>query len=212
MPSKTAVIAYHYHVLSGHQQLFDQVESRICTAYRKGFSVVEITRIIGSKKADYAHAVLVKQKVINQGKRGRPAKDSVPLVMSSYLSRRSLSFAKWCAGWGIDIWDAGHAIGENADGPVLDAVRRDFPGCYVKLRKLKTYPDYVHPPQCRSNKLEAKVFWDDGEHCYRAEQIENSIVLGFGLSMEDAIRNLKVSHNFGLMLVRLEAGCGLSCS
>jgi len=209
MPSKTAVIAYHYHVLSGHQQLFDQVESRICTAYRKGFSVVEITRTIGSKKADYAHAVLVKHKVISQGKRGRPAKDSVPPVMSSYLSRRSLSFAKWCAGWGFDIWDAGHAIRENADGPVLDAVRRDFPGCYVKMRKLKEYPDYVHPPQCRSNKLEAKVIWDDGEHCYRAEQIENSGVLGFGLSMEDAIRNLKVSHNFGLMLVRLEAGCGI---
>lgn len=209
MPSKTAVIAYHYHVLSGHQQLFDQVESRICTAYRKGFSVVEITRIIGSKKADYAHAVLVKHKVINQGKRGRPAKDSVPPVMSSYLSRRSLSFAKWCAAWGFDIWGAGHAIRENADGPVLDAVRRDFPGCYVKLRKLKTYPDYVHPPQCRSNKLEAKVIWDDGEHCYRAEHMENSRVLGFGLSMEDAIRNLKVSHNFGLMLVRLTAGCGI---
>jgi hypothetical protein len=211
MPSKTAVIAYHYHVLSGHQQLFDQVESRICTAYRKGFSVVEITRIIGSKKADYAHAVLVKHKVISQGKRGRPAKDSVPPVMSSYLSRRSLSYAKWCAGWGFDIWDAGHAIRENADGPVLDAVRRDFPGCYVKLRKLKAYPDYVHPPQCRSNKLEAKVIWDDGEHCYRAEQIENSGVRGFRLSMEDAIRNLKVSHNFGLMLVRLEAGCKISC-
>ena len=128
-------------------------ESRICTAYRKGFSVVEITRIIGSKKADYAHAVLVKQKVINQGKRGRPAKDSVPLVMSSYLSRRSLSFAKWCAGWGFDIGDAGYAIRENADGPVLDAVRRDFPGGYVKLRKLKEYP--IHPPQCPSNKLEA---------------------------------------------------------
>jgi len=210
MPSKTAVIAYHYHVLSGHQQLFDQVESRICTAYQKGFSVVEITRIIGSKKADYVHAVLVKHKVISQGKRGRPAKDSVPPVMSSYLSRRSLSFAKWCAGWGFDIWDAGHAIRENGDGPVLEAVRRDFPGCYVKMRKLKEYPDYVHPPQCRPNKLEAKVIWDDGEHCYRAEQIENSIVRGFGLSMEDAIRNLKVSHNFGLMRVRLEAGCGVS--
>jgi hypothetical protein len=209
MPSKTAVIAYHYHVLSGHKQLFDQVENRICAAYRKGFSVVEITRIIGSKKADYAHAVLVKHKVISQGKRGRPAKDSVPPVMSSYLSRRSLSFAKWCAGWGFDIWDAGHAIRENANGPVLDAVRRDFPGCYVKLRKLKAYPDYVHPPQCRSNKLEAKVIWDDGEHCYRAEQIANTGVFGFGLSMEDAIRNLKVSHNFGLMLVRLEAGCGI---
>jgi len=153
MPSKTAVIAYHYHVLSGHQQLFDQVESRICTAYRKGLSVVEITRIVGSKKADYAHSVLVKHKVISQGKRGRPAKDSVPPVMSSYLSRRSLSFAKWCAGWGFDIGDAGYAIRENADGPVLDAVRRDFPGGYVKLRKLKEYP--IHPPQCPSNKLEA---------------------------------------------------------
>ena len=212
MPSKTAVIAYHYHVLSGHQQLFDQVESRICTAYRKGFSVVEITRIIGSKKADYAHAVLVKHKVINQGKMGAAGKG---LRAPGYVKLPEQTIPLLCqmvAGWGFDIWDAGHAIRENADGPVLDAVRRDFPGCYVKLRKLKAYPDYVHPPQCRSNKLEAKVIWDDGEHCYRAEQIENSGVRGFRLSMEDAIRNLKVSHNFGLMLVRLEAGCGVSCS
>jgi hypothetical protein len=209
MPSKNAIIAYRFHVLSGHQQLFNQVEGHIRNAYRKGFSVVEITRIIGSKKADYAHAVLVKHRVINQGKRGRPAKNSVPPVMATYLSRRSLSFAKWCAGWEFDIWDAGYAIRENADGPVLDAVRRDFPGCYVKMLKLKGYPDYVHPPQCPSKKLEANVIWDDGELCYRAEKIENSTVRGYGLSMEDAIRNLKVSHNFGLMLVRLEAGCGL---
>ena len=212
MPSKNAIIAYRFHVLSGHMQLFYQVENRICAAYQSGFSVVEITRIIGSKKADYAHAVLVKHRVINQGKRGRPAKDSVPPVLATYLSRRSLSFAKWCAGWGFDIWDAGHAIRENADGPVLDAVRRDFPGCYVKMRKLKVYPDYVHPPQCRSNKLEANVIWDDVELCYRAEQIENNSVRGYGLRMEDAIRNLKVSHNFGLILVRLTAGCGISCS
>lgn len=212
MPSKTAIIAYRFHILSGHQQLFDQVEGCICTAYRKGFSVVEITRIIGSKKADYAHAVLVKHRVINQGKRGRPAKDSVPPVLATYLSRRSLSFAKWCAGWGFDIWYAGHAIRENADGPVLEAVRRDFPGCFVKMLKLKEYPDYVHPPQCPSNKLEANVIWDDEELCYRAEKVEDRTVRGYGLSMEDAIRNLKVSHNFGLMLVRLEAGCGLSCS
>ena len=204
MPSKTAIIAYRFHVMSGHQQLFDQVEGRICTAYRKGFSVVEITRIIGSKKADYAHAVLVKHRVINQGKRGRPAKDSVPPVLATYLSRRSLSFAKWCAAWEFDIGDAGHAIRENADGPVLDAVRRDFPGCYVKMRKLKEYP-----PLCPSNKLEANVIWDDEELCYRAEKVEDRTVRGYGLSMEDAIRNLKVSHNFGLMLVRLEAGCGL---
>jgi len=209
MPSKAAVIAYRFHVLSGHQQLFDQVEDRICAAYKKGFSVVEITRIIGSKKADYAHAVLVKHLVIKQGKRGRPAKDSVPPVLAAYLSRRSLSFAKWCAGWEFDIWDAGHAIREHADGPVMDAVRRDFPGCYVKMNELKEYPDYVHPPQCPSKKLEANVIWDDVELCYRAEKIENCAVRGYGLSMGDAIRNLKVSHNFGLMLVRLEAGCGL---
>lgn len=176
MPSKTAVIVYHYHVLSGHQQLFDQVESRICTAYRKGFSVVEITRIIGSKKADYVHAVLVKHKVISQGKRGRPAKDSVPPVMSSYLSRRSLSFAKWCAGWGFDIWDAGQAISENGDGPVLEAVRRDFPGCYVKVAQAQGIPKICPPPQCPSNKLEANVIWDNEELCYRAEKIENSTV------------------------------------
>ena len=66
----------------------------------------------------------------------------------------------------------------------------------------------LNPPQCPSNKLEANVIWDDEDICYRAEKVENRTV-GYRLSMEDATRNLKVSHNFGLMLVRLEAGCGL---
>lgn len=207
MPSKAAVIAYRYHVLSGHSSLFEQVESRICSAHRKGFSVVEITRIIGSRKADYAHAVLVKRGEIMPGKRGRPAKGSIPGSIGLYLRKRSLSFAKWCAGWGFDLAEAASAIVAVCDGEVLEAVRRDFPGCYRKIRGLEKHAPYVRPPNCPSPKLEANIIWDEGEFCYRAEQLENRQVRGYGFSMEDAIRNLKVSHNFRLMLVRLAEGC-----
>jgi hypothetical protein len=207
MPSKAAVIAYHYHILSGHPAHFDQVESRICAAHRKGFSVVEITRIIGSRKADYPHAVLVKRGEIMPGKRGRPAKGSVPDSIAIYLRKRSLSFAKWCAGWGFDLTEAATAIRSVSDGVVLDALRRDFPGCYRKIKGLDKHAPYVRPPNCPSPKLEATVIWDDRAGCYRAEHLENRQVRGYGLSMEEAVKNLKVSHNFRLMLVRLAAGC-----
>ena len=77
--------------------------------------------------------------------------------------------------------------------------------CYFK--GLDKHAPYVRPPNCPSPKLEAMVIWDDREFCYRAEQLENRQVRGYGFSMEEAIKNLKVSHNFRLMLVRLAAGC-----
>lgn len=209
MPSKAAIIAYRYHVLSGHPPLFEEFESRLCTAHRKGFSVVELTRIIGSRKADYPHAVLVKRGEIMPGKRGRPAKGSIPASMNPYLRKRSLSFAKWCAGWGFDLAEAARAINEVKDGEVLEAVRRDFPGCYRKIRRLEKHAPYVRAPDCPSPKLEANIIWDEKEFCYRAEQLENRQVRGYGFSMEEAVKSLKVSHNFRLMLARLAAGCGI---
>ena len=207
MPSKAAVIAYRYHVLSGHPALFEQVENRLCMSHQKGFSVVEITRIIGSRKADYPHAVLVKRGVIMPGKRGRPAKGSVPASINLYLRKRSLSFAKWCAGWGFDLVEAAGAITTVSDSEVLEAVRRDFPGCYRKIKGLEKHASYVRPPDCPSPKLEANITWDEREFCYRAEKMEDRQVRGYGFSMEAALKNLKVSHNYRLMLVRLAAGC-----
>jgi hypothetical protein len=80
----------------------------------------------------------VKHAVIKRGKPGRPRKGSVPVLIVPYLRKRALSFAKWCAGWEFDLEETSRAINENADGRVLEAIRRDFPGCYVKIRKLKT--------------------------------------------------------------------------
>ena len=207
MPSKAAVIAYRYHVLSGHPALFEQFESRLCSAHRKGFSVVELTRIIGSRKADYPHAVLVKRGEIMPGKRGRPGKGSIPASINLYLRKRSLSFAKWCAGWGFDLTEAAGAIMTVSEGEVLEAVRRDFPGCYRKIRGLEKHAQYVRPPDCPSPRLEANIIWDKQEFCYRAEQLEYRQVSGYGFSIEGAVKNLKVSHNFRLMLVRLAARC-----
>lgn len=207
MPSKAAAEAYRFHVLSGHRELFEQVESQICEAFKKEFSVIEITRIIGSRKADYAHSILVKNGVIKRGKPGRAKKGSIPTVIAPYLRKRSLSYAKWCAGWNFDLEETARAITENVDGRVMEAVRRDFPGCYAKIRKLKTFTAYVHPPKCESDKLEANISWDNTEYCYRAAKMSDGAVRGYGHSMEYAIRNLKISHNFRLMIRRITEGC-----
>lgn len=209
MPSKAAIEAYHYHVLSGHKQLFFRAENGICEAYRRGYSVVEITRVIGSKKADYVHSVLVKLKVIRQGRRGRPAKGSIPSNFAPYLRKRSLSFSKWCAGWEFEIPEAAEAINAEHDSPIIEAIKRDFPGFYAKIRGLKSWDDYVHPPRCLSDKLEANIVWDQREFCYRASKMNDGSIRGYGLTMELAIKNLKTTHRYLCMLTRLAVGCGV---
>jgi hypothetical protein len=203
MPSRAAIIAHHYSVLSGHPSLFGQLEQQICDAHQKGFSVVEITRIIGSKKADYPHAILVRRGAVQPGRRGRPAKGSVPAILSPYLRKRSLSFAKWCAGWNFELTETAEAIVDLSDNQVLNAIRRDFPGCFARMMELKSHADYVRGPRCFSDKLEATVIWEVGRKCYRATKLDDGDVRGYGPIMEIAIKNLKISHNAMLMSNRL---------
>ncbi len=210
MPSKVGAEAYRFHSLSGHNELFEFVELKICEAYANGFSVIEITRIIGSRKADYVHSVLVKHGVIQRGKPGRSRKGLVPTVLASYLRKRSLSYAKWCAGWSFDLEEAACTINMCIDGPVMDAIRRDFPGCYSRMKELSNPPEYMHPPEFEIDKLEANISWDFCEHCYRAEKMCDATVRGYGPTMEFALKNLKISNHFLFMWNRLVVGCGVN--
>ncbi len=212
MPSKSAIIAFHYHVLSGLQPLVQVVESQISEAYLSGFSVIEITRVSGSKKADYTHAVLVKRGLIIPAKRGRPQKGSVPQVIERYLKTRALSFAKWCTGWGFNLSEAADGINSNLQrcDEIEDAVRRDFPGLYAKIKGLKKYAEFFRPPTCISDKLEAVIVWDSQENCYQASKMGDGAISGYGISMEAAIRNLKIYYNYKMIQNRLTIGCGVS--
>ena len=76
--------------------------------------------------------------------------------------------------------------------------------CYTGLRLDEICQLYVEDIQLVDD---VWCIWDDRECCYRAEQLENRQVRGYGLSMEENVKNLKVSHNFRLMQVRPAAGC-----
>jgi hypothetical protein len=205
MPSKSAISAHYFAKLSGHPDLFERVEQRFCQAYDEGYSVVEISRLSGSRSADYAHAVLVKNGKVRRGKSGKLPAGLDPGDLAPYLKKKKLTFAKWCAGWDFEIADASAAIKNNEAVSVwLEAVARDFPHYIAKKAKAKV-SDYVKVTRLEKIELELSIVWDFNFNCYRAFVMNNPDTKGYGPTHEYALKNLKQTHMCKTILARMAA-------
>jgi hypothetical protein len=100
----------------------------LCSAYSTGFSVVEISRLIGCRKAISVYRILQRRGVINSSLKRSRFKG--PPQLEKALQRTGMSFAKWCNSWQFDPKTAEAEllkIDTSSGSEIQLSVRRDFP-------------------------------------------------------------------------------------
>jgi len=125
---------FYFSRLSGQDKLRVDVAAAYVEAYQKGYSVVELTRMSGTKSARYVHSILVADGKIPKTKPGREKVGITPKELLPSLRARGLTFTLWCAGWYFEPHVASQEIAERS-GRAFDAVRRDFPAYYERVTK-----------------------------------------------------------------------------
>lgn len=188
--------------LSGIEQMREEIKAGYADAFRNGYSVVELARVLGVKQAKYIHAALVKSGEISKARAGRRAKGTVPQGFAPFLAARSLTFTKWCAGWSFERETATAEV-EACSGAAMAAIKRDFPGYYTKLTG-EIVTDYARGPVFRSFKPKIEIEWYEREDCYRAHLPAFGIE-AFGPSYKAALNTVLIKWLYYLILQRLKA-------
>jgi len=193
--------AYKFMSLSNVIKSNEQVEKAYIEAFHKGYSVVELARVVGVKSAKYIHAILVKNGEIVGGKRGPLKRGILPEGFGLFLASRSLSYNQWCAGWGFEPRTAATEIAATA-GPAMAAIKRDFPGYYKRLTGI-VVTDFARGPAFERSRPEIVLTWSEDEACYRAD-IRASGIVGFGPDYLSALKSALCNHNNRVTIKRLD--------
>lgn len=127
---------FYFAGLSGLDKLREEVVVTYVETFQKGYSVIELTRISGTRSARYVHSVLVAHGKIPKTRPGREKSGITPKELLPSLKARGLTFSLWCAGWYFDPQVASREIIEK-NGQAFDAVKRDFPTYYERVTKTK---------------------------------------------------------------------------
>jgi hypothetical protein len=178
----------------------DAVAEEYCTAFRKGYSVVELGRIVGLKSVRFVHTILVKHRVVPTGKPGRQKKDLVPEKMENFLKIRGLAFSQWCVHWGFAQEDVAAGIA-NRDPLVLNAIRRDFPKYYELITGIEVLGVESGPPFEKFRK-DIEIKWIDAEGCYFAV-IRAAGLEAYGVDCQDALRAVINKYRDTITIKRL---------
>jgi len=130
------------HKNSFLQNMEKEFEDGVCKAFTSGSSVIEITRLIGKRKAMYVYKLLQRKRLI--GNSLKRSKCIGPASLQKELKRAGISFVQWCNCWTFDPGTAEMVLlqgdGELGGDCYWDAARRDFPKSY-KPTTNKTFLD-----------------------------------------------------------------------
>jgi hypothetical protein len=112
---------------TGLREIESEYGNCLCSAYSTGYSVVEIARLIGCRKAISVYRILQRRGVIDSSlKRSR---FRGPSELENALQRTGMSFAQWCNSWRFDPKSAQEELSKadvSAGPEFQQAVRRDF--------------------------------------------------------------------------------------
>ena len=110
-----------------------EYENRIAMAFSSGLSVVEISRIIGCKRALPVYRILQRRGLIETSLKRSRFKG--PDTLHSTLRRRGLSFNQWCNSWQFEPQSAEHELSgsdTSSTSGIRLAAQRDFPRIFAK--------------------------------------------------------------------------------
>ncbi len=171
-------------------------------SYMSGFSVLEITRVMGARASDYTYTVLRKAGTIPALKRGKPPRINLPIALIEIFEQKGISFAKWCNFWRFTTAEALDALEKDDLSDESErtlqihrALKRDFPDHYHKIYPNSPfiYIDVVRLKQGliqSATELKVGVSWDNARNCYVATIVDQNIE-GYGESWGKAVSDLE---------------------
>ena len=115
------------------RQIEEEYGDCLCHAFTSGYSVAEISRMTGCKKAVSVYKVLQRRGLI--GSSVKRSRFRGPPELEKPLGKMGMSFAQWCNSWRFDPKRAEtelKMIDDLSLSEIHVAARRDFPGTYEK--------------------------------------------------------------------------------
>ena len=172
-----------------------------------GFSVLELCRIMRSKRADLLHDEMRKKGVIQSAPRMNPRKNvlqkkqpEVPASILKYFDGMNYSFGLWCAGHELDQGTAKAMLaqrmiaGDEDSERVHRAAMRDFPITYRKIYKTEPL-DVRWAGRIKLENYSFAQVWEEENRRY-AGKIKEFLddpdpPIGYGDTPEKALENVK---------------------
>lgn len=118
---------------AGLRQIEEEYGDCLCQAFSSGYSVAEIARMTGCKKAVSVYKVLQRRGLI--GSSVKRSRFRGPPKLEKPLEKMGMSFVQWCNSWRFDPKSAEAelvTINDSSLSEIHVAARRDFPGTYEK--------------------------------------------------------------------------------
>jgi hypothetical protein len=171
---------------SSIEKLRADFHAKIRDAFSSGMSVIELTNLFGYSSINFVHGVLLGAKLIpSMSRTGKRQSYDIDHRLQQVLEKIGYSFARWCAGWGLDPNEAATALRKKQDegmSSAHEAVRRDFPDAYLEIfegkppfatsQEKKTYP-----------RLSLNIIWDEVRMGYVASVPETPGVEGYRIQL-----------------------------
>lgn len=143
------------------RQIEEEYGDCLCHAFSSGYSVAEITRMIGCKKAVSVYKVLQRRGLIGSSVKRSRFRGAPELEKP--LGKMGMSFVQWCNSWRFDPKSAEaelSVIDASSLAEIRVAARRDFPGIYEKGNGSLNLEEWEREVSCSGTVHSFHMDWD----------------------------------------------------
>lgn len=143
-----------WHRCNRNEQLYRTYVEELCRAFRKGYSVIELLRLLDQSCGRRMYNLLRNEGVIRKLTRKRQRAYRIPEELKAVLAKTGISFIQWANSHGLDPEEAALALSEPLDPedvpsmPAHNALKNDFPNYYNNIYD-PAAPVYEFSPEKR---------------------------------------------------------------
>jgi len=163
------------------RRIEQEYEIFVTRAFRSGFSVVEISRTIGAKRALSVYRILQRRELIGTSLKRTRYKGTTE--MQGALRRMGLSFSQWCNSNGFDARIAEAELtgtGMASVSGIRQAALRDFPGIFSKGKSSLDLEEWEREVSSAATGYSYRIDWDQRLERYLGtiQGVEELTVIG----------------------------------
>lgn len=193
-------------------ELYKTYVQELLNAYRRGYSVIELQRILYHKDSRNLYATMRDAEMFPCLQRKRQKKYEVPAAFAKALGDCNLSFLQWCnsrafePGMAAEMLCAAEIKGNRRSEAVHEAYRRDFGNLYAKVYKTE-FPTTstlgkLIPEKRTTHSL--SIIFDDIKLKYCATIPEIPACCAEGETWDEAFDNMKACYVLHVSIIKLK--------
>lgn len=180
-------------------ELYPELELALHEATLRGYSVVELSRILGNSGSRHLYEIMRNAGIIAKLPKGRTPKIVVPPGLQAALKERELSFNRWVNTHELKPFEVASALAApvKEDDPISvaahKAFRQDFRHLYCKCYRLPAEPDLagnVGPANILTD-YSVSIIPDKDNDRYKAFIVELPHCCGYGADRMEALDALR---------------------